>query len=104
LDRHDGHAVCRWFAPQLRAYLVRTDALPGERTCAGAVAGHFREIYTDPHWQDAIIVGHSETTVDAQRKIAEVRITLLNHYVCGRRHPRVSRATQPDTGELMSST
>ncbi len=47
LDRHDGHAVCRLFASQLRAFETRWDApVVGRRSCAETVTAHFRDYYS----------------------------------------------------------
>jgi hypothetical protein len=89
LDRHDGAGVCRWFAPQLRAYELRVDAPPGVRTCASTVSAHFHGFYSDHHWVSARIAGKSTTTVDEARQIAAVDLTLVHHYVCAKsRSPR----------------
>jgi hypothetical protein len=51
LDRHDGAAVCRLFAPRLRAYVAWWAApLPPSVSCAGAVRLHFSLYYSRHRW------------------------------------------------------
>jgi hypothetical protein len=85
IDRHDGSAVCRLFAPQLRAFEIEWDApAVGPRSCAHTVAGHFDQYYSRHRWASARIRGPVQTTVDSRTGIAAVHMVLVHHYVCSR--------------------
>lgn len=85
LDRHDGAAVCRLFAPRLRSYEAEWDrSATGRPDCTAAVDGHFRSYDSRRRWASAVTRGRPAVQRDPRTGIVAVHLVLLERYVCAR--------------------